>query len=252
MTLTASYLGLVDYGVALALQEQLLELRYRDLIGDTLLLREHPHVFTLGRGAQEADIVEHIPGVPVYRVGRGGHATYHGPGQLVGYPIIKLDGQARDVHAYLRALEAVIIAALEDHGVAAQRRVGLTGVWVGTRKIASIGVGIRRWVTMHGFAVNVNTDLRYFSAIVPCRIYGCSMTSLAAEGGSAAMTARFAQSASIHFARTFTYSAIEPVDGTILKLLAAQSQRHCTNPATLSQAVAAQVRDTSTSDGILR
>lgn len=233
MTLRAGFLGLIDYPVALALQERLLEMRRRGLVGDTLLLLEHPHVFTLGRGAPEVDILKAQLNVPVYRISRGGQATYHGPGQLVGYPIIKLDGEAQDVHAYLRALEEAIIGALKDHGVGAQRRAGLTGVWVGARKIASIGVGIRRWVTMHGFAVNVSADLRYFSAIVPCGISGCVMTSLAAEGGWAATVAWFAQSASVHFARVFGYRAVEPVEEAVFEVLRERSLGNDAQPAAL-------------------
>jgi lipoyl(octanoyl) transferase len=225
MVLSAGFVGLVDYPVALALQERLLDLRFADAVSDTLLLLEHPHVFTLGRGASEDGILEVLPGVSVYRVSRGGQATYHGPGQLIGYPIIKLEGQARDVHAYLRSLERVIIGALQDHSVQAQRRAGLTGVWVGERKIASIGVGIRRWITMHGFAVNVSNDLRFFSSIVPCGISGCPMTSVAAEGGRAALTEPFSLTVSAHFARAFGYDAVGPLDATVRRLLEEESSR---------------------------
>jgi lipoyl(octanoyl) transferase len=219
MTLRASFLGLIDYAGALALQERLLEMRCRGLVDDTLLLLEHPHVFTLGRGAPEVDILQPELNVPVYRISRGGQATYHGPGQLIGYPIIKLDDEARDVHAYLRALEEVIIGALRDYGINSQRRAGLTGVWVGVRKIASIGVGIRRWVTMHGFAVNVSADLRYFSSIVPCGIPGCLMTSLAAEGVRSVSIDGFAQSVAAHFARVFGYRAVAPIEPAAFEIL---------------------------------
>jgi lipoate-protein ligase B len=175
-------LGIVDYDTALTMQTELREARIADQIDDTLLLLEHPHVYTLGRGADERFIVARPEGIPVRRVSRGGQVTYHGPGQLIGYPILKLDGQARDVANYLRKLERAIIEALARFEIEANLRQGLTGVWVGTKKIASIGVGIRRWTTYHGFAVNVATDLEMFDAIVPCGIDGCEMTSIAALG----------------------------------------------------------------------
>jgi lipoyl(octanoyl) transferase len=163
----------------LALQDALVNARRHDLISDTLLLLEHPHVFTLGRGADECYLTDPPPGVPIHRVSRGGQVTYHGPGQIVGYPILKLEGRARDVHHYLRSLEQVIIDALGAIEIAAGRRDKLTGVWTGERKIASIGVGIRRWITFHGFAVNVDPAMSYFRTIVPCGIEGCEMTSIA-------------------------------------------------------------------------
>jgi lipoate-protein ligase B len=177
--LDAAWLGTVDYAAALTLQGALVEARRYDKISDTLLLLEHPHVFTLGRGADERYLTDPPPAVPIHRVSRGGQVTYHGPGQLIGYPIIKLEGRERDVHRYLRTLEQVIIEALAAIGIVAGRRDKLTGVWVATRKIASIGVGIRRWVTFHGFAVNVEPEMSYFKTIVPCGIDGCEMTSIA-------------------------------------------------------------------------
>ena len=174
-------LGLVEYSQALTLQEALVEQRRRGEGQDgkdTLLLLEHPPVFTLGRGADESFVLNprHIP---VYRVSRGGQVTFHGPGQLVGYPILALPHQRRDVHAYIRSLENVLIDTLAVYGLQAQRREGLTGVWIGEQKIASIGVGIRRWVTFHGFALNVDPDLSYFNDIIPCGLPGVRMTSMA-------------------------------------------------------------------------
>jgi lipoyl(octanoyl) transferase len=180
-TLEIARLGTVDYESALALQDALVAARRDDLIGDTLLLLEHPHVFTLGRGADARYLLEARPGVPVFRVSRGGQVTYHGPGQLVGYPILKLEGRDRDIHLYLRRLEQTMIDALAKLGISAARRAGLTGVWVSERKIGSIGVGLRRWITLHGFALNVRTDLEYFGAIVPCGIAGVEMTSVKLE-----------------------------------------------------------------------
>jgi lipoyl(octanoyl) transferase len=177
-------LGTVDYAAALKLQDALVAAQQSDSIGDTLLLLEHPHVVTLGRGADERYLLEKRPDIPVFRTSRGGEVTYHGPGQLVGYPILKLQGRDRDIHLYLRRLEQVMIDALAPMGVDAGRRERLTGVWVGERKIGSIGVGIRRWVTLHGFALNVCTELGHFNAMVPCGIAGCEMTSVERETGA--------------------------------------------------------------------
>jgi lipoate-protein ligase B len=185
--LAVGWLGRVPYPAALTLQDALVAARQRDLIGDLLLLLEHPHVYTLGRGASDRFLIAPRQSVPVYRVSRGGEVTYHGPGQLVGYPILALRGSQRDVHAYLRALEQALIDGLGQWAIGAGRRIGLTGVWVGERKIASIGVGIRRWVTLHGFALNVSTDLSRFDAIVPCGIEGCRMTSIREEGPEVGM-----------------------------------------------------------------
>jgi lipoyl(octanoyl) transferase len=183
-TLEVAWLGTVDYAAALALQDVMVAARRDNLIGDTLLLLEHPHVFTLGRGADERYLLRALSNVPMFRVSRGGQVTYHGPGQLIGYPILKLEGAERDVHRYLRGLEAAMIDALASMGIAAGRRAGLTGVWVEERKIGSIGVGIRRWITLHGFALNVCPRLEYFDAMVPCGIAGCEMTSVERERGA--------------------------------------------------------------------
>jgi lipoate-protein ligase B len=204
-TLGTAWLGTIDYVRGLELQDALAAARYADRTGDVLLLLEHPHVYTLGRGASERYLLSPPPGVPIHRVSRGGQVTYHGPGQLVGYPILKLEGAARDVHAYMRALERVIIETLGAYGIGAQRREGLTGVWVGQRKIASIGVGIRRWVTQHGFALNVNSDLGFFDGIVPCGIDGCRMTSVADQGRGDVTSADAAGLLAQRFAAVFGY-----------------------------------------------
>jgi lipoyl(octanoyl) transferase len=183
MELMVATPGRVPYANALAWQEQLVAER---LAGapDALLLLEHPPVYTLGRGADPRFLGDAGDGaIDVVRVGRGGQVTYHGPGQLVGYPILALRRHRLDVHWYVRTLEQALIDTLGDLGIGAVRREGLTGVWVGERKIASIGVAIRRWVTWHGFALNVGPDLGGFAAIVPCGIAGVRMTSVAAEGG---------------------------------------------------------------------
>ncbi len=180
-------LGRVRYADALALQESLVAAVAAGQAGDELLLLEHPPVYTLGRGADAADLCgapERL-GVPVYRVGRGGGATFHGPGQLVAYPILRLRGAGRDVHRYVRTLEAALIATCALFGVAADAPPGQTGVWVGERKIGSIGIGVRRGVAYHGVALNVSTDLSYFAHIVPCRTSGLAATSLAEVLGTA-------------------------------------------------------------------
>jgi lipoate-protein ligase B len=203
-------LGVVDYDNALAMQTAMLAARIEGSVGDTLLLMEHPHVLTLGRGADERFIVDNHAGVPVRRVSRGGQVTYHGPGQLIGYPILKLEGRDRDVTKYLRNLEAAMIDALCDFGIEGTRRDALTGVWVGARKIASIGVGIRRWTTWHGFALNVSTDLSYFDSIVPCGIDGCRMTSVSELTNRVVSVGEFAGAMRESFARVFHYDEIIP------------------------------------------
>jgi lipoyl(octanoyl) transferase len=178
-------LGLVDYQAALDLQKDLVEQRKQGLIPDQLLLLEHPHVITLGaRNHNARSNVLETPeslarqGVALFETGRGGDVTYHGPGQLVGYPILELPKDRRDVHRYVRDLEEVLIQAVSDFGVTAGRIRGLTGIWVGDEKLAAIGVRISRWVTSHGFALNVSTDLSRFGLIVPCGITGKGVTSL--------------------------------------------------------------------------
>jgi len=174
--------GLLAYRRALALQETLLE-RRRQGTEDILILLQHPPVVTLGRGSGEENLL--LPtaeltrrGIDLERVGRGGDVTFHGPGQVVGYPIVDLEPLGRDIHRYLRLLEETLIDALAAFGLTAGRIAGRTGVWVAGEKIASIGVGVRRWVSWHGFALNVAADLSGFAAIVPCGLKGVRMTSL--------------------------------------------------------------------------
>jgi lipoyl(octanoyl) transferase len=178
-------LGVVDYQAALDLQKDLVEQRKQGLIPDQLLLLEHPHVITLGarNHSSRANVLETPEslaqqGVALFESGRGGDVTYHGPGQLVGYPILDLPKDRRDVHRYVRDLEEVLIQSVSDFGVAATRIPGLTGIWVGDEKLAAIGVRVSRWVTSHGFALNVSTDLSRFGLIVPCGITGKGVTSL--------------------------------------------------------------------------
>ena len=186
-------LGRREYGEVWRLQQELVAQRQADAIEDTLVLVEHPDVITLGRRlTAPANVI--APGdIPIFEIERGGDVTYHGPGQLVGYPILRLDGEERDLHAYLRALEEGLIGVCADLGLVAGCNPGWTGVWIGEpsgastgpRKLASIGIAVRRWVTMHGFALNVATDLSRFSAINPCGLEAAVMTSLARELGRA-------------------------------------------------------------------
>jgi lipoyl(octanoyl) transferase len=178
-------LGLVPYDDALALQRALVDERQRGLVSDVLLLLEHPHVLTLGaRGDGGRAHILASPDelatrhVAIRETGRGGDITYHGPGQVVGYPIVDLKPDRCDVHRYVRDLEEVLIRTAGDYGVEAHRVEGLTGAWVGGEKLAAIGVRIARWVTSHGFAFNVSTKLDYFNLIVPCGIADRGVTSL--------------------------------------------------------------------------
>ncbi len=182
-------LGRMPYGEALTVQRDLAQRRIdRSLQQDLLLLVEHPPVVTLGRGSHGENVVApkeflEAKGVQLFDVERGGDVTYHGPGQLVGYPIYDLGEHRRDLHWFLRALEDVLITALAHFGVPGERHAGYTGVWTGSRKIASIGIHVKQWVTWHGFALNVVTDLSYFDLIVPCGIPNVTMTSIQKELG---------------------------------------------------------------------
>ena len=172
-------LGRRDYQEVWQLQRELVEERRAGRIADTLLLCEHDEVITVGRrSGARGNILS--PGIPVVEVERGGDVTYHGPGQLVGYPILLLDEDERDLHAYLRHLEEAHLRLCADLGLAGRREPGWTGVWVGERKLVSLGVAVRRWVTYHGFALNVATDLSRFFAINPCGLDAAVMTSLSA------------------------------------------------------------------------
>lgn len=181
--------GTVPYTEAYELQQRLAEQRQRDEIGDTLLLLEHPPVYTRGRRSQPQELPMgaawyEAQGIEVLDTDRGGLVTYHGPGQLVAYPIVHLKGYGDDVHKYVRGLERTMIEALAEAGVEAKTIEGLTGVWVGLRKIGSIGLHVSRGVTTHGLAINVNNDLQPFEWVVPCGIEGVSMTSLTRELGA--------------------------------------------------------------------
>lgn len=198
------WLGRVRFEDAFALQEEIVARKIADAAADDeLLLLEHEPVYTIGRTPDQSSLLDaaRLPH-PVVQINRGGQATYHGPGQLVGYPILDLNPRGRDLHRYLRALEELLIVALAEFGVAGERREGLTGVWVGGKKIASIGVGVRRWITMHGFALNVCGDLSAFGSITPCGIAGVEMTSVERECGRAITVESFAQRVGEVFKKT--------------------------------------------------
>ena len=176
--------GLVPYGDALAWQRALAQARIDGrLANDVLLLLEHPAVVTLGRASHAAHVLRR-EGIDIFEIERGGDVTFHGPGQLVGYPILDLTGHRRDLHWYLRTLEHALIIALAELGIPASRNPPHTGVWTANRKVASIGIHVKQWVTWHGFALNVTTDLTQFERIVPCGIPGVAMTSVARERGA--------------------------------------------------------------------
>ena len=178
------WLGRIGYGEAFALQEKIVAQKAENLdTPDELLLLEHESVFTIGRTNDQSSLRDPaaLP-APLMAINRGGQATWHGPGQLVGYPLLDLRKRGSDLHRYLRDLEEFLIRLCAEFGVTASRREGLTGVWVGEKKIASLGVGVRRWISMHGFALNVCGPLEGFAHITPCGIAGVEMTSLEREG----------------------------------------------------------------------
>ena len=218
--LTASWLGRVDYPAAWSWQRELFLARLDDMIGDSLMLLEHPPTYTLGKRALEDDLVfdatqRRARGIELFKVDRGGRATYHGPGQLVGYPILEL-GERYDVLSYLRRLEEVVIRTAADLDIAAARDPEHTGVWVGSNKIGAIGVKITRGITMHGFAFNVTTDLSMFEGIVPCGIQGRWVTSVQAETGVRRSVKEVASLAANHVADVFGRSLVWAHPRTLL------------------------------------
>jgi len=213
-TLDIRRLGVVPYADALELQRSLVDDRRSGRIGDTLLLLEHPHVITLGvRGGRSHVLASaetlSARGVEIHETGRGGDVTYHGPGQVVGYPILDLNPDRRDVHRYVRDLEEVLIGTAADFGINAGRVPGLTGVWVGDEKLAAIGVRIARWVTSHGFALNVSTNLDYFKLIVPCGIADRGVTSISRLLGRPVELDAVHESVANHFNNVFQFSHLE-------------------------------------------
>jgi len=207
-------LGLTDYKSTWDLQKKLFDLRVEGKISDVVLLNEHQHVYTIGKSgngnhllASEEEL--RSKGAEVYYIDRGGDVTYHGPGQLVGYPILDLNNYYLDIHRYLRDLEEVIIRTLGEFGIKANRESNFTGVWVGSEKIAAIGVKVSRWVTMHGFALNVNTDLSYFDRIIPCGIFHKGVTSIEKLLGQQVPLDEVSQLIVKHFEEVFDVKSIE-------------------------------------------
>jgi lipoyl(octanoyl) transferase len=211
--LRVRWLGLLPYAEGLALQEELVRQRRAGEIDDTLLLLEHPHVITLGTGSHPENVLvgpeerERL-GIELFATGRGGDVTYHGPGQLVGYPILDLKPDRCDLHRYLRDVEEVLIRVLGEYGLTGIRRPGMTGVWVGDRKLAAIGVRVSSgWITSHGFALNVTTDLGFFDAIVPCGITEYGVGSISGELGRAVEMREVEQSVVTHFLDVFGHTS---------------------------------------------
>ncbi len=198
----------MGYLAALELQERLVETKQRGSSVDMLLFVEHPHIYTLGRGGKESNVLS-AQDVPVCRTSRGGDVTYHGPGQLVVYPIIDLRSKPRkDVHRYVRNLELSAIRTLNDFGLASTRRPPFTGIWIGDNKIAAIGIAVRRCITFHGLALNVNPDLIYFKRIIPCGLAWADVTSMARELRAEQNPAEVAERFLHNFAEVFGYSSV--------------------------------------------
>ncbi|CAN5814277.1 lipoyl(octanoyl) transferase LipB [soil metagenome] len=207
-------LGTVGYAEALRIQEEWVRRRRAGDVPDTLLLLQHPHVITLGSGSHAEHILLSAPerearGIELWESGRGGDVTYHGPGQLVGYPILDLKPDRCDLHRYLRDLEEVLIGVLAEYGLPADRKEGLTGVWVADRKLAAIGVRVSSgWITSHGFALNVNPDLSFFDAIVPCGIREHGVGSIAQELGREVTVEECLDRVTACFARVFSRQVV--------------------------------------------
>ncbi len=195
--MTINDLGLIEFAAAHSIQERLAAEVFAGESLETLLLMEHPPVYTIGSGGDAANVLDST--IQVSRVNRGGDVTYHGPGQLVGYPILDLSQRGRDLQRYLRFLEELLITTIAGFQVKAFPVSGRTGVWTGRGKLASIGVGVRRWVTMHGFAINVVNDLAPFSRINPCGMANCPVTSLKIETGAEITLEEVKAQLSAHF-----------------------------------------------------
>jgi lipoyl(octanoyl) transferase len=206
-------LGLIDYQEAWNLQKEVFNLRYKNEISDVLFLLEHPHTYTLGKVADKNNLIGSSKyleenKILVYDIDRGGDITYHGPGQIVGYPIISLDEWERDTHKYLRALEEVLIRVCAEFELSAERNTKHTGVWIENKKIAAIGIKVSRWITMHGFAFNVNTDLSLFQGIIPCGINDKEVTSLQKELGKELDLNQIKELIIKNFVEVFSYNSV--------------------------------------------
>jgi lipoyl(octanoyl) transferase len=212
-TLTYCDLGFIDYKEAWDLQKEIFSKSVSGEVEDYLLLLEHPNTYTLGKTAHRENLKgseEYLKlnNISVYDIDRGGDITYHGPGQIVGYPIIDLNNWFKDTHKYLRALEEVIIKTCSDFGLNCGRNEKHTGVWIGDRKIAAIGIKVSRWITMHGFAFNVNTDLNLFNGIIPCGIQDKSVTSLSKELNSEISIQEVKDKLLNNFSNVFNYNTV--------------------------------------------
>lgn len=210
-------LNLIDYKEAWDLQKSIFNLRVKGKVSDTFLLLEHPHTYTLGKVAQKNNLVSNKDflkknNISVFDIDRGGDITYHGPGQIVGYPIINLEDWKKDTHKYLRALEEVIIKTCSEYGLISYRDSKYTGVWIGEKKIAAIGIKVSRWITMHGFAFNVNTNLNMFKGIIPCGIIDKDVTSLSVELGREIKINEVKASLLNNFQQVFDYSKVDIVN----------------------------------------
>jgi lipoate-protein ligase B len=217
-----SNLGRTRYADTWDLQHKLLELRQRGQIEDLLLYTEHSHVYTIGKSGDDNHLLaseEELTrdGTEVFHIDRGGDITYHGPGQVVGYPIIDLNQHSPDIHAYLRQLEEVLIVTLNAFRISSGREEGMTGVWTGGEKIAAIGVKVSRWVTMHGFALNVNTDLQKFARIIPCGIFHKGVTSMKQVLGDEIPLDLVEQKLTESFESVFGFSAMAIESGALLE-----------------------------------
>lgn len=215
-----SDLGFIDYKEAWDLQKNIFERRTKSEINDTFFMLEHPHTYTLGKVAEKENLISNDAqlkelGISVYEIDRGGDITYHGPGQIVGYPIIKLSDWKEDTHEYLRGLEEIIMNVCSDYGLTTQRNPKYTGVWIDNRKIAAIGIKVSRWVTMHGFAFNINTDLNYFGGIIPCGIRDKEVTSLKNELGREVDINEVKENLTHKFLQFFSYNEFNKVDKSV-------------------------------------
>ena len=207
-------LGLIDYKEAWDIQKSIHQLRVENKIDDVLFLLEHPHTYTLGKSADKQNLVgdeNYLSDnkISVYDIDRGGDITYHGPGQIVGYPIINLTNWKQDTHKYLRAIEEVIIQSCSEYGLNGGRVEKYTGVWINDRKICAIGIKVSRWITMHGFAFNINTDLKLFNGIIPCGITDKDVTSLNRELKTEIPLNDVKEKIIHHFSNNFNYDQIE-------------------------------------------
>ena len=209
-------LGLTDYKKALNIQLDLLDKRKNNLIPDTLILLEHPPTITIGRGGDLKNLLvsqRYLKDRGIYfeQISRGGDITYHGPGQIVGYPIMNLNSLGRDIHKYLRSLEHLIIDMLKNYDIKSSGLKDITGVWANSKKIASIGIGVKRWITYHGFAININNDLNYYDMIIPCGLSKVMMTNITTESDTGKVTIEKANDYIVEsFSKTFNrkYSGI--------------------------------------------